>query len=296
MKNKQSSKPPGPRDSLFNPEEEKVVEVEVERLKTFKDHPFKVQEDEAMLLLKDSIRRYGILNPLIVMPMQDGSYQIVSGHRRRYCAEALGYRKVPVIIRYMQEEDAVISMVDSNLQRSSISFSEKAFAYKMKNEAMKRKAGKKRKTQEGRLDLLKGRRTVEVIAEQVGDSPRQVTRYIRLTKLIPELLERLDKGELSFNPAVDLAFLTEEEQRWVLEAMDYTQATPSLSQTHRIRELSRKKEITCEKITSILSEVKKGDTNRVSFKNEQIYKYYPAEYTAEQIKADILDLLERVYG
>ena len=266
---KNANSNPGEERQLFHPESEKVVEIGLERLRPFKNHPFKVKEDEAMAQLMESIERYGILNPLIVMPTREGVYQIVSGHRRKYCAEKLGYTQVPVIIRYMKEEDSIISMVDSNLHRDKILFSEKAFAYYMKNEAMKRKTGKRRRTQEGQLESIKGTKTIQLIGKETGESPRQVLRYIRLTLLVPELLDMLDEGKISFNPAVELSFLSEVEQKWVLNGMDYAQAAPSVSQAKRIKALSQEKKLTQQKINEILSEIKKSDMSRVIFKNNK---------------------------
>ena len=292
---KNANSNPGEERQLFHPESEKVVEIGLERLKPFKNHPFKVKEDEAMAQLMESIERYGILNPLIVMPTREGVYQIVSGHRRKYCAEKLGYTQVPVIIRYMKEEDSIISMVDSNLHRDKILFSEKAFAYYMKNEAMKRKTGKRRRTQEGQLESIKGTKTIQLIGKETGESPRQVLRYIRLTLLVPELLDMLDEGKISFNPAVELSFLSEVEQKWVLNGMDYAQAAPSVSQAKRIKALSQEKKLTQQKINEILSEIKKSDMSRVIFKNSQMYKYFPRYYSAEQMKEEIIALLEKDY-
>lgn len=280
---------------LFHTESEKVVEIGLERLRPFKNHPFKVKEDEAMAQLMESIERYGIMNPLIVMPTREGVYQIVSGHRRKHCAEKLGYTQVPVIIRYMKEDDSIISMVDSNLHRDKILFSEKAFAYYMKNEAMKRKTGKRRRTQEGQLESIKGTKTIQLIGKETGESPRQVLRYIRLTLLVPELLDMLDEGKISFNPAVELSFLSEVEQKWVLNGMDYAQAAPSVSQAKRIKALSQEKKLTQQKINEILSEIKKSDMSRVIFKNSQMYKYFPRYYSAEQMKEEIIALLEKDY-
>lgn len=283
------------RSPIYTENGERVIEVDITRLKTFEKHPFKVKDDEEMALLLESIQKNGIINPLIVTPKEDGLYQIVSGHRRKHCAELLGMKKVPVIIRYMKEEDSIISMVDSNLQRSTISHSEKAFAYRMKNEAMKKKARQTRKTLEGTVDSIKGKRTVEKIGEKTGDSPRQITRYIRLTYLIPELLEKLDLGEISFNPAVDIAFLSEQEQRWVLEAMEYTQSTPSLSQSHRLKDMSRDDDMTYEDVKLILSETKKGDSTLVTFTSEQLHEFFPKGYTVEEMKKEILDLLTEIF-
>ena len=292
---KNANSNPGEEGQLFHPESEKVVEIGLERLRPFKNHPFKVKEDEAMAQLMESIERYGIMNPLIVMPTREGVYQIVSGHRRKYCAEKLGYTQVPVIIRYMKEDDSIISMVDSNLHRDKILFSEKAFAYYMKNEAMKRKTGKRRRTQEGQLESIKGTKTIQLIGKETGESPRQVLRYIRLTLLVPELLDMLDEGKISFNPAVELSFLSEVEQKWVLNGMDYAQATPSVSQAKRIKALSQEKMLTQQKINEILSEIKKSDMSRVIFKNSQMYKYFPRYYSAEQMKEEIIALLEKEY-
>lgn len=290
---KNASSNPGEEKRLFNPGVEKVVEIGIERLRPFENHPFKVKEDEAMAQLLESIERYGIMNPLIVMPTKEGFYQIVSGHRRKYCAEKLGYTQVPVIIRYMKEDDSIISMVDSNLHRDKILFSEKAFAYYMKNEAMKRKTGKRRRTQEGQLESIKGTKTIQLIGKETGESPRQVLRYIRLTLLVPELLDMLDEGKISFNPAVELSFLSEVEQKWVLNGMDYAQATPSVSQAKRIKALSQEKMLSQQKINEILSEIKKSDMSRVIFKNSQMYKYFPRHYSAEQMKEEIIALLEK---
>ena len=206
-------------------EDEKIIEIEIERLRSFKNHPFQVKDDNEMHLLKESIEKYGILTPLIVRPVPDGVYEIIAGHRRRHAAELLGYRKVPVIIRVMNEDEAILNMVDSNLHREKISFSEKAFAYKMKNDVLKRKSGRKK----GQIDhKTKKKRTVELISEECGDSPKQVQRYISLTRLIPEFLQKLDDELISFNPAVEISALKKEEQKQLLEAMDYAQAVPSL--------------------------------------------------------------------
>lgn len=271
-------------------EEEKIIQIEIERLTTFKDHPFKVQEDEEMKMLIESIEKYGILNPLIVRPLKEGVYEIVSGHRRRYAAEKLGYRKVPVIIRVMRDEEAVIAMVDANLQRESISFSEKAFAYKMKNDAMKRVRGRKKSGQID--DNLLGKRTIEIIAEESGESYKQIQRYIKITALHPKLLEMLDKGEISFNPAVEISYLKMKEQENFLKAMDYAQSVPSLSQAQRIKALSKSGKLTLEKMQDILSEIKKGEITRVTFTNEQLHRYFPDNYTPQMMKREIIAILK----
>ncbi len=269
--------------------EERIIEIEIERLRPFKEHPFQVKDDKEMHLLKESIEKYGILNPLIVRPIPDGVYEIISGHRRKYAAEKLGYRKVPVIIRVMDEDDSIINMVDSNLHRERISYSEKAFAYKLKNDVLKRKAGRKK----SQVDHKKPKkRTIEIISEDCGDSPKQVQRYISLTRLIPEMLQKLDDDIISFSPAVEISALKEEEQKELLEAMDYAQAIPSLSQAQRIKQLSKEKKLTLEKMQEIMSEVKKGEITRVAFTNEQLHKYFPNSYTPAMMKREILALLK----
>lgn len=206
-------------------QDERVVEIELERLRGFVNHPFKVQADSQMIELQESIKKYGILNPLIVRPRQDGTYEIISGHRRKFAAEKIGYRKVPVIIRVLKDDEAVVSMVDSNLQREMISPSEKAFAYKMKYEAIKRKAGRRKC---GQVDHNLGKKSIELIGEECGDSPKQVQRYIKITELIPEMLEKVDDGSMGFTPAVQLSFLKKKEQKEMLDAMEFAQCTPSL--------------------------------------------------------------------
>lgn len=276
----------------FEPEEgEKIIEIELERLRTFRNHPFKVRMDDEMVRLMESIKKYGIITPLVVRPIPEGAYEIIAGHRRKAAAEKLGYRKVPVIIRVMADDDAVIKMVDSNVQRAQITFSEKAFAYKMKYEAMKRSGGRRKSGQDDYP--LKGKKTVEVIGKEFGDSPKQVQRYLKITDLIPDLLERLDKGELSFNPAFELAYLSKKEQKEFLSAMDYTQAVPSISQAQRIKQLSQAKNLTEDKMKEIMGEVKKGEVKRVMFNNEQLYQYFPKNYTSAEMKEEILKLLSQ---
>lgn len=270
-------------------EREKVIEIETERLRAFKNHPFAVKEDNEMLVLKESIAEYGILNPLIVRPIPEGVYEIISGHRRKYAAEQLGYTKLPVIIRVMSDDESIVEMVDSNIQREKISYSEKAFAYKMKNEALKRKGGRK----QGQFGhRLKGRKTIEIIGEASGDSPKQVQRYIKITELIPELLLMLDKGNIGFNPAVEIAYLTKSEQLQFLDAMDYAQSSPSLSQAQRIKKLSREGSLSPEKMKDIMSEIKKGEISRVIFTNDQLHRFFPHEYSAEKMKREIISILK----
>ena len=270
-------------------QDERVVEIELERLRGFVNHPFKVQADSQMIELQESIKKYGILNPLIVRPRQDGTYEIISGHRRKFAAEKIGYRKVPVIIRVLKDDEAVVSMVDSNLQREMISPSEKAFAYKMKYEAIKRKAGRRKC---GQVDHNLGKKSIELIGEECGDSPKQVQRYIKITELIPEMLEKVDDEIMGFTIAVELASLTEKNQKTVLDAMESTLGTPNLSQAIRIKKLQENGVFSKEKIEELLSEIKQKDIDRVVFKNEQLYRYFPSYYTAEQMKREILTLLK----
>lgn len=269
--------------------EERIIEIEIERLRPFKEHPFQVKDDKEMFLLQESIEKYGILNPLIVRPVPDGYYEIISGHRRKHAAEKLGYRKVPVIIRVLSEDDSILSMVDSNLHRERISYSEKAFAYKLKNDVLKRKSGRKKSQVDHKTPR---KRAIEIISEDCGDSPKQVQRYISLTKLIPEMLQKLDDEIISFCPAVEIAALSEKEQKELLVAMEYAQAIPSLSQAQRIRQLSKEKQLSLEKMEEIMCEVKKGEITRVAFTNEQLHKYFPNSYTPAMMKREILALLK----
>ena len=269
--------------------DEKVVEIEMERLRAFPNHPFKVIGDSQMIELQDSIKKYGVLNPLIVRPKIEGYYEIISGHRRKYAAEKLGYKKIPVIIRMLQDDEAVVIMVDSNLQREQITPSEKAYAYKMKYDAIKKKAGRKNCSQ---VDHNTGKRSIDVIGELCGDSAKQVQRYIKITELIPALLDKVDDGTMGFTIAVELASLTEKNQKTVLEAMESTLGTPNLSQAIRIKKLQEDGRFSQEKIEEFLSEIKQKDVDRVVFKNEQLYRYFPSYYTAEQMKREILTLLK----
>ena len=263
--------------------DEKIVEIELERLRSFEKHPFKVTEDGQMMELQESIQKYGILNPLIVRPRPEGVYEIISGHRRKFAAEKIGYRKVPVIIRMLNDDEAVISMVDSNLQREMIRPSEKAFAYKMKYEVIKRKAGRRKC---GQVDQLFGKKSIEVIGEDCGDSPKQVQRYIRITELIPELLERVDDGSMGFTPAVQISYLKKEEQR------EIAQCSPSLSKAIRLKKLSGEEKLTEQMMETVLSEVKQKEIDRVVFKNEQLHRFFPTDYTSEQMRREILEILK----
>ena len=239
--------------------EERIIEIEIERLRPFKEHPFQVKDDKEMFLLQESIEKYGILNPLIVRPVPDGYYEIISGHRRKHAAEKLGYRKVPVIIRVLSEDDSILSMVDSNLHRERISYSEKAFAYKLKNDVLKRKSGRKKSQVDHKTPR---KRAIEIISEDCGDSPKQVQRYISLTKLIPEMLQKLDDKIISFCPAVEIAALSEKEQRELLVAMEYanengvklSHQAPTLYDVVPKEEIAEFEELMRKTIADIVSE------------------------------------------
>lgn len=269
--------------------DEKVVEIEMERLRAFSNHPFKVIGDSQMIELQDSIKKYGVLNPLIVRPKIEGYYEIISGHRRKYAAEKLGYKKIPVIICMLQDDEAVVIMVDSNLQREQITPSEKAYAYKMKYDAIKKKAGRNNCSQ---VDHNTGKRSIDVIGELCGDSAKQVQRYIKITELIPALLDKVDDGTMGFTPAVQLSYLKKKEQQEIMNAIDSTQCTPSLSQAIRMKKLSESGWLTEAEIEGILGEVKQKETDRVIFKNEQLYRFFPSTYTSEQMRREILEILK----
>lgn len=269
--------------------DEKVVEIEMERLRAFPNYPFKVIGDSQMIELQDSIKKYGVLNPLIVRPKVEGYYEIISGHRRKYAAEKLGYKRIPVIIRMLQDDEAVVIMVDSNLQREQITPSEKAYAYKMKYDAIKKKAGRKNCSQ---VDHNTGKRSIDVIGELCGDSAKQVQRYIKITELIPALLDKVDDGTMGFTPAVQLSYLKKKEQQEIINAIDSTQCTPSLSQAIRMKKLSESGKLTEAEIEGILGEVKQKETDRVIFKNEQLYRFFPSTYTSEQMRREILEILK----
>lgn len=284
-------------DDIFETDEsraesqlERVQSIRLSALVPFKEHPFKVVDDEAMLRTTESIAQYGVLTPLIVRPLEDGSYEIISGHRRAHAAELAGLTEVPVLVRRMDDDAATVLMVDSNLQRENILPSERAFAYKMKLEAMKH--------QGERTDLTSGQlgpklRSDEQLAQEAGESRKQVQRYIRLTNLIPELLDLVDQKQISFNPAVELSYLKAEEQEMFIQAMDEVQAAPSLSQAQRLKKLSQEGGFTLDAAREIMNEVKKGDLERVTFRNEQLRKYFPRSYTTQQMQNTILKLLDQ---
>ena len=285
-------------DDLFETDEsraesqlERVQNIPVRELIPFKNHPFKVLDDEAMLRTTESIAEYGVLTPLIARPLDNGGYEIISGHRRAHAAELAGLSEVPVLIRDMDDDAATVLMVDSNLQRENILPSERAFAYKKKLEAMKH--------QGSRSDLTLGqvvpkfKRSTEAIAEGTGESYKQVQRYIRLTNLVPDLLDLVDCKQISFNPAVELSYLSPEEQETFLQAMDEVQAAPSLSQAQRLKKLAQDGNFNMDAAREIMNEVKKGDLERVTFRNEQLRRYFPRSYTAQQMQDTIIKLLDQ---
>ena len=280
--------PAAPPPSEQNPEQ--IQQLPLTELHPFPNHPFKVLEDEAMQRTVESIAQYGVLAPLIVRPCPEGGYEILSGHRRQYAAKLAGLETLPVIVRNMDDNAAVLLMVDSNLQREHILPSERAFAYKMKLEAIK--------NQGARSDLTSPQvaakfRSDDAVAKDQGISGDTVRRYIRLTHLIPELLELVDQKQISFNPAVELSYLTEPEQRDFLEAMQDTQNAPSLSQAQRIKKLSQESQCSYEAIFDIMGEEKKAEMDRVTLKNEVLRKYFPRSYTPKQMEDTILRLLEQ---
>lgn len=284
-------------DDIFSTEQdrtapvtEEIRSVPLSQLHPFKDHPFKVLDDDAMSETVESVKQIGVVVPLIARPTEDG-YEIVSGHRRHHAAELAGLETVPVIVREMDDDSAVIFMVDSNLQRENILPSEKALAYKMKMDAMRRQAG--RPSKENPRQVVGNLETADVIGQESGDSGRQVQHYIRLTNLIPEVLDMVDQKQIAFNPAVELSYLKPEEQQDFLEAIDMTQTAPSLSQAQRIKKLSQEGACTADAICDVMSEAKKPEVGRLTFSTDSLRKYFPKSYTAKQMEETIIRLLEQ---
>ena len=284
-------------DDIFSTEQdrtapvtEEIRSVPLSQLHPFKDHPFKVLDDDAMSETVESVKQIGVMVPLIARPAEDG-YEIVSGHRRHHAAELAGLETVPVIVREMDDDPAVIFMVDSNLQRENILPSEKALAYKMKMEAIKRQ-GERRDLTSSQVET-KLPRADEQIAMESGESRAQVQRYIRLTNLIPEVLDMVDQKQIAFNPAVELSYLKPEEQQDFLEAIDMTQTAPSLSQAQRIKKLSQEGACTADAICDVMSEAKKPEVGRLTFSTDSLRKYFPKSYTAKQMEETIIRLLEQ---
>ena len=284
-------------DDLFSTEEgrqdaklEKIQEIPLSELHPFRNHPFKVKDDEAMMETADSIKQYGVLVPAIARPDPEGGYELVAGHRRRRASELAEKETMPVIIRDLDDDAATIIMVDSNLQRESLLPSERAFAYKMKLEAVKH--------QGARTDLTsrqvgeKSQTSIQKVADQAGESQRQVQRYIRLTELIPELMDMVDEKKIALNPAYELSFLKKEEQVDLLDAMDSEQATPSLSQAQRLKKYSQEGHLTLDMMRVIMGEEKKSDLDRVTFTSDTLRKYFPKSYTPQRMQETIIKLLE----
>ena len=284
-------------DDLFSTEEgradaqrEKVMEIPLSELHPFKDHPFKVKDDDAMMETADSIRQYGVLVPAIARPDPNGGYELVAGHRRHRASELAGKETMPVIVRDLDDDQATIIMVDSNLQREGLLPSERAFAYKMKLEAIKH--------QGARTDLTSAQvgpklTAAEKIAENSPDSKSQIKRFIRLTELIPELLDMVDEKKIAFNPAYELSFLKPEEQQMLLDTMDYEQATPSLSQAQRMKKFSQEGKLSEDVMLAIMSEEKKGDLDKVTLTGDTLRKYFPNSYTPQRMQETIIKLLEQ---
>ena len=284
-------------DDLFSTEEgrqdaklEKIQEIPLSELHPFRNHPFKVKDDEAMMETADSIKQYGVLVPAIARPDPEGGYELVAGHRRRRASELAEKETMPVIIRDLDDDAATIIMVDSNLQRESLLPSERAFAYKMKLEAVKH--------QGARTDLTsrqvgeKSQTSIQKVADQAGESQRQVQRYIRLTELIPELMDMVDEKKIALNPAYELSFLKKEEQVDLLDAMDSEQATPSLSQAQRLKKYSQEGHLTLDMMRVIMGEEKKSDLDRVTFTSDTLRKCFPKSYTPQRMQETIIKLLE----
>ena len=286
-------------DDLFATEEsradaqrEKVQEIPLGELHPFRNHPFKVKDDAAMQDTVESVREYGVLVPAIARPDPDGGYELIAGHRRHYASELAGKETMPVIVRDLDDDAATIIMVDSNLQREELLPSERAFAYKMKLEAI-RHQGKRQELTSSQVGMKL--QALDIVGQQAGDSRNQVHRFIRLTELIPELLDMVDERKIAFNPAVELSYLKKEEQTLLLEAMDSEQATPSLSQAQRLKKFSQQKMLSLDVMRAVMSEEKKTDLDRVTLKNETLRKYFPKSYTPKQMEDTIIKLLEGWY-
>ena len=274
-------------ESRAEAQQERVQEIALSELHPFEGHPFRVVDDEDMAKTVESVKEYGVLTPAIVRPDPYGGYEIISGHRRHHASELAGKETMPVIVRDLDDDAAIILMVDSNLQRETLLPSERAFAYRMKMDAIKHQ-GKTTSPQ-----LAAKSRSDDEVGQKEGISGDTVRRYIRLTELIPELLDMVDIGQIKFNPAVELSYLAREEQKDFLEAMDYAQAAPSLSQAQRIKKLAQSGECTLEAMCEIMNEIKKGELDRVTFKTDSLRKYFPKSYTSKQMEDKIIQLLEQ---
>ena len=287
-------------DEIFKTEEdraaesqERVQEIPLSELRPFKDHPFRVTDDADMEKTVESIKLYGVLTPAVARPHPDGGYELVSGHRRHRASELAGKETMPVIVRELDDDAAVILMVDANLQRETILPSERAFAYKMKLDAMRHQAGRPSEKNYSQVGNNFGKTSSEEMAESLGTSKNQIFRYIRLTELIPQLLEMVDNGQIKFNPAVELSYLAREEQQDFISAMEYAQTAPSLSQAQRIKRLAQEGECTLDAMCDIMNEIKKDELDKVTFRADTLKKYFPRSYTNRQMEEKIIQLLEQ---
>ena len=267
-----------------------MQQIPIDALHPFTNHPFKVLDDEAMTRTVESIAQYGVLSPLIARPRPEGGYEIISGHRRQYAAKLAGLDTLPVIVRQMDDDAAVILMVDSNLQREHILPSERALAYKMKLDAMRRTSG--RPSKENPRQLVGNFETADIVGKESGESGRQVQRFIRLTNLVPELLDMVDEKKISFNPAVELSYLDESQQRDFLEAMEDTQNAPSLSQAQQLKKMAQQGDFSYEKAFDVIGQEKKSEKDTVTIKNETLRKYFPRSCTPKQMEEKIIQLLD----
>ena len=287
-------------DDIFSTEEsrqeqqrEQVQQIPIGELFPFKDHPFKVLDDESMQRTVESVEQYGVLSPLIARPRPEGGYEIISGHRRQHAAQLAGLETLPVIVRNMDDDAAVLLMVDSNLQRENILPSERAFAYKMKLEALKNQGARSDLTCVQIGHKLNGAKARDIVADESGDNARNVQRFIRLTSLIPELLDMVDEKKIAFNPAVELSYLDEAQQRDFLEAMNDTQNAPSLSQAQRLKKLAQEGHFSYDVAFAVMGEEKKDELDKVIIKNDTLRKYFPRSYTPKQMEDTIIKLLEQ---
>ena len=287
-------------DDIFSTEEsrqeqqrEQVQQIPIGELRPFKNHPFKVLDDESMQRTVESVEQYGVLSPLIARPRPEGGYEIISGHRRQHAAQLAGLDTLPVIVRNMDDDAAVLLMVDSNLQRENILPSERAFAYKMKLEAIKNQGARSDLTCGQIGHKLNGAKARDIVADESGDNARNVQRFIRLTNLVPELLDMVDEKKIAFNPAVELSYLDESQQRDFLEAMNDTQNAPSLSQAQRLKKLAQEGHFSYDVAFAVMGEEKKDELDKVVIKNDTLRKYFPRSYTPKQMEDTIIKLLEQ---
>lgn len=276
-------------ESRLAAQQEKIVDIPLSELHPFKNHPFRIRDDDAMLETAESIKQHGILVPAIVRPREEGGYELISGHRRKRASEIAGKETLPVIIRNLDDDAATIIMVDSNIQRENILPSERAFAYKLKLEAIKHQGKRNDLTSDQVEHKLKAR---DIIAKEAGESSIQIQRFIRLTELVPDLLDMVDAKKIAFNPAVELSYLKPHEQVQLMEAMDMEQSTPSLSQAQRLKKFSQEGKLTFDVMTAIMSEEKKSDLDKVTLSGDKLKKYFPMSYTPQQMEETIIKLLE----